>query len=1098
MNYKFYSYWLTIGAIYFFALLCISPARGNTHVPDTSNIQKKYLTYINNLEYDSALSLVSEYKDYTESGELWRLHASSILMLSNIYYRLNNIDSVAYYTSVADHVISKWEIAEKQLKYESAFFHGWIYYRQQITDSALLFFNSALNTLRDIENDSLKVNTYKLLGNTHLIRREFNAARKNYLSALVLEKSRKIPSDVTIASLFQNIGITFASQMLNDSAGYYFEKSIALKERILPPEDPKLARGYMNLSRFLSSTGDVIGALQYINKAEVIFLKYYGQGSADLAGLYFNKGSVLILLEDYDEALIYHELALDIYSKTLNSDSPTLSRIYLNLGIIYNALGKYKEAITYLRKMSDNDAESDQQIKCYWMLGTCYDNLKDNENAEQYYLKAILIAEKIEGPDINAASSYDKYGLYCMNLGDLKNAEKFQQKALRIYKQIFGVKSRDVSNILTNLGRIYYSSEKYQLALVYFQKALESGLEFYSDSSIYSNPAIDRLTEDINIFHTLYRKSFTFSQFYQEITGDKKDLQMAFQTAELSIQLFDKIKANLGNDNAKLLLTGKSNEIYDLAIETSAKLYQLTGNVEYLEKSFSFSEKNKAAVLLSSIRKTEALQIETIPEQIKNKEQEIRKEIARFQNLVLEEGYRVSPDSVKLTKWKKHLFDKKMQYDSLISILEENYPSYYNLKYNSKIIGSNEIQKNIAADGAFIEYKLVNSTVYAWVITSDTILLSAVQVDTGFVDQVRKFTLMMSSFPAVENATEGFKSYTHEGYEIFTKLFSFYPLIREKERLIIIPDDFLGFLSFEALPCKLPDDDRVNYKALDYILKNHAITYSYSGTLLYNRIPVKNSHQSLLAMAPDYDKVGGNLVSNDPKQRNIADYLIPLLHTKQEVENISKIFNSKVLTGSKATETYFKQHADAYTLLHFAMHTYIDDEDPLASKLVFSLEGDTVNDGFLNVFEIYNLNLNAQLAVLSACKTGVGRISKGEGIMSVARAFLFAGVPGIVMSLWSIEDVSSAEIMSNFYSYLKDYKSKDEALRAAKLDYLNNANQLQAHPYFWSAYVQIGDNAPLVKPAYFTWISLGVVLILAFAGGWLTIRRKNKHNRNAN
>lgn len=235
-------------------------------------------------------------------------------------------------------------------------------------------------------------------------------------------------------------------------------------------------------------------------------------------------------------------------------------------------------------------------------------------------------------------------------------------------------------------------------------------------------------------------------------------------------------------------------------------------------------------------------------------------------------------------------------------------------------------------------------------------------------------------------------------------------------------------------------------------------------------------------MAPDYSDV--NLQTTDIADagiRELENNLLPLPNSLNEVNAISELFKGTKLIGGQANEHDFKLIASEYNILHFAMHTLINDEDPLSSKLVFALNGDTVDDGFLNTYEVYNLDLNANLAVLSACKTGAGSISKGEGIMSLARGFLYAGVPGIVMTLWAVEDISSATIITKFYEYLKEGDSKSIALKKAKLDYLRNAEPARAHPYFWAAYVQIGDNSPLQSnqlSLYYYAASFGAILLI--------------------
>jgi CHAT domain-containing protein len=141
----------------------------------------------------------------------------------------------------------------------------------------------------------------------------------------------------------------------------------------------------------------------------------------------------------------------------------------------------------------------------------------------------------------------------------------------------------------------------------------------------------------------------------------------------------------------------------------------------------------------------------------------------------------------------------------------------------------------------------------------------------------------------------------------------------------------------------------------------------------------------------------------------------------------------------------------------------VDDQNPMYSNLAFGKDQSVKEDGYLNTFELFNMKLNARMAVLSACNTGVGALQKGEGIMSLARGFYYAGCPDVVMTLWPVEDKMSSDLVTDFYHQLSEGKSKAEALRFAKLNFLKSADPLRAHPYFWAGYVNIGDNSPLVK-----------------------------------
>jgi CHAT domain-containing protein len=197
----------------------------------------------------------------------------------------------------------------------------------------------------------------------------------------------------------------------------------------------------------------------------------------------------------------------------------------------------------------------------------------------------------------------------------------------------------------------------------------------------------------------------------------------------------------------------------------------------------------------------------------------------------------------------------------------------------------------------------------------------------------------------------------------------------------------------------------------------------------------------------------------------------------------------------EATESNFKKNAENFDILHLAMHAVVNNEDPLYSKLAFTQKIDQIEDGFLNTYEIYNSRFNARMAVLSSCKTGFGKLRTGEGVMSLARGFMYAGCPSIVMTLWEVSDKSGARLMENFYKSLKRGRSKAEALREAKLDFLKNADNLKANPYFWSTYVVIGDSSPLFKKslAYLYW--LGAIMLLA-TGGFVFYLRQQKLKKN--
>ena len=317
------------------------------------------------------------------------------------------------------------------------------------------------------------------------------------------------------------------------------------------------------------------------------------------------------------------------------------------------------------------------------------------------------------------------------------------------------------------------------------------------------------------------------------------------------------------------------------------------------------------------------------------------------------------------------------------------------------------------------------------------------------------------------NTISDFKAYKTAAYSLFTYLFL--PVLDQlaDKALLIVPDGPLGYIPFEVLLTDSADNESMDYRSLPYLIYKYRSNYSYSATLLFSE---KNSEEArydrLLAFAPTYENLSQINSEKFPAYRDYATYLVPLKFTSQEIENISALVECDKYELYEATEQAFRDQAPYYDILHLAMHTLINDDNPMYSQLVFTLNNDTIeeNDGLLNTYEIFNMKLRARMTVLSACNTGYGKLRKGEGIMSLARGFIFAGIPTIIMTLWAVEDQSGSVMMSSFYENLVDGMEIDEALREAKLQYLKNADQLRAHPYLWSGYVSIGATRPLIQP----------------------------------
>ena len=212
------------------------------------------------------------------------------------------------------------------------------------------------------------------------------------------------------------------------------------------------------------------------------------------------------------------------------------------------------------------------------------------------------------------------------------------------------------------------------------------------------------------------------------------------------------------------------------------------------------------------------------------------------------------------------------------------------------------------------------------------------------------------------------------------------------------------------------------------------------------------------------------------------------------MDSLRALVGGDFFVGKAAHRAAFLRLAGQYRILHLAMHALSDNENPSFSSLLFSPEnGDSTNANCLYANALQQIELHAELAILSACNTGNGRLHRGEGVFSLARAFALAGVPSTMMSLWRLPDQTAPEIMTVFYQKLKAGLPKDEALRAAKLAYLESDSPLK-HPHFWAGLVVNGNMAPLdlSKTRHFSWWA-AIFVVLAAVFGWFAARRRQSH-----
>ncbi len=862
------------------------------------------------------------------------------------------------------------------------------------------------------------------------------------------------------------------------------------------PDSSRLAYSYLNLGAIRLSLWDDRGAIEYFNNAGILFRGLYGDKHYLYASVLINLGNVYFNSRDLKRAEDYYKQALAV----LNSYQPresVISQVAIlnnNLGLLFEQQGNFDLALSYfeesvkIRQLSGLSG----LISTLSNKADCLRRMGRYREAEQIHLQNIREATRLHGENhVSLGLVYIYYGfLLESGMKQYDKAMDAYQKAFRIMTANFGDKHPYVSNVHLNIGKLHLATDNPGAAAESFQRALIALVPGFNETNPQSNPNLDEVPSLTEFLETLKEKGRTFEKIAEK-NRETWPLVISMNTYELATEAIDRMRLGYQSEESRLFLSANQNTIFHDAIRVCYKLAKVTGDKNYLEKALFFAGKNKAANLLSSIRELGAREFGRIPSSLLEKETDLKRKIALYTEYIYEEGRLTEPDQEKLALWQQLLFQLNSDYKDLVNVLEESYPYYYRLKYDTSVAGLEKIRRSLGRKDALIEYSLSDSTIYIFYITRNEFEVIEKKTDKDFRKDVDNILEIFDNKRFSYGVMQDYLSFINSAHRLYVQLI--YPLENwpSGQNLIIVPDGILAYLPFELLISEKPSRSEPNYSGLAYLLRNHAISYAHSTTLLteYKETASKRGGR-VMAFAPRYESDGILIPDLLNSRSRYRDNLKPLPASREEVKNILRLVGGKLWLDDEATENNFKKYAPEYNILHLAMHTLIDDLNPMFSKLVFTQVKDSINDGLLNTFEIYNLSLNASMAVLSSCKSGWGKFQTGEGVLSLARGFLYAGVPSIVMTLWEIEDQSSAEVMTLFYIYLKKGKSKNEALRLAKLEFLDNADMLKSHPYFWGGYVAIGDTCPVFYNRVAMILLLAGLIIIAFASFCFYKRRR--------
>jgi len=880
------------------------------------------------------------------------------------------------------------------------------------------------------------------------------------------------------------------------------KQSHDLKKQLFTSKDPALANSMINLAISYRYVWNFDSALYYLNQAENIYSSMKS-GNGYLGYIYTLCGNIYYNMNDLDLAERYYTKAEQFLQD--KEEEPFLGikiTLFLWYGELKKMRGDFASSSFYYQKclhiIENNTAYNNQLISYLMGFSDTYTHFGYYKKSIEVQLKAIELCKKDSANNIlKLTMLFQNIAQNFVSLTEYKIADKFFNNALVISHKA-GLTGYYPSKIWLDMGDMESKRNNYIKALDYYQSALKALIPSFLSHNPFDNPNIKSILAQLPALEIFKSRANCLYKIY--LTNKKFEyLDAAINTSILSIDLIEALRNGYLSYESKIQLEGQEDATYKTALALCDEAYSSTRNIKYSELAFTISEKNKSAVLLSGLRELKAKNFGEIPDTLLGKENQLMKEITFYKEKIYEENKELKPDSIKIKTWDNYLFSKQRDYDQLVKSFERKYPGYYSLKYKNEVINTNELQNALPRNTTLVEYAISDSMLYTFVLSKGSYHFISQKIDSSFFLLMTDYLKEYHQFDFSKQYYSHFTEFCWKNKQVYDWLIKPVAPYIKGENLIIAPDGILSFLPFETLIDDIPKSFTQNfYKDLNYLLFKYNISYAYSSTF-YGQVKDQKVHRNLnrlLAFAPEY----GPNASVDLQTRKMVTRekyrkdLFPIPGVMDEVAAIKSLIPTDVYSGDIATESNFKKVAGNYDILHLAMHTVIDNKDPMYSKLVFTQINDSINDGLLNTSEIFGLKLKAKMVVLSACSTGDGGYNKGEGVVSLARGFVYAGCPSLLMTLWEVEDQSSVTLMKNFYINLLKGESKSQALRDAKIKFIKEAKAENSHPFFWSSCVLMGNTDAIYYSVWIIILPVALLLLIAVGIIILIVRRKRIRN----
>jgi CHAT domain-containing protein len=853
---------------------------------------------------------------------------------------------------------------------------------------------------------------------------------------------------------------------------------------------------------------------------------FFGSRSVHVGECIWLMGQVKeTVLYDYTEAEALYEKALTIMEQLPPDELTTYytSLLYSTLSSVNRKQKDFEKALAYSLKnvaFAESIAYPVYQEKSYAKVAQCYRDMNLYDSAKKYFARAISKNKTINNGKANSllANHFFELGIifekqgwtdqaiqnytlastifsktsFLKDIGHIQCLEKlgnafykkgfydksFQafQKGLVLIRQYDLGKSGQAASLYKSLGNYFKSKHQPDSALLLYQKSLFASSHKFASINSMNNPLIEQIYLKDHCFETLIQKALLLTEMFHA-SGEIKYANTALQSFRLAEELLTISRNELDMDDSKWNFLDANFDLYNQAVSL---IQLLPPSKEWIENAFLFIEASKAKSLSDAIRNAEFNDQNFATDSLLQFLAAQKKNMHQIQNQILKFSDSARTRSVEIQKLRNALVNTDRKIQLTEQLINQKYPSYLTAKFQTKLPTlENLIDYSKTNNSCIIQYFWGTEEVFGFGIFKDQILFKRIGLSDSLKKEVEKLHGFLTA-SATSLSQEAFEKFSSNAYFLYLKLVQPFEVIYpQTKQLIIIPDGPLAMLPFEVLTTSNKGN---SYQQLPYLIKTHNISYSFSSAYLLKPSSEFSKENQLIAFA----FTDSRTVSDGGSKFNLSS----LKGSSDEYEHLkSRFVDGKFLKGSEVTEENFKRMASDYDLLHLSVHGQVDVNKDYSSALFFYADSSSKEDGKLYWYELSGMHLKARLAVISSCESGIGKTYRGEGMLSMASAFAFAGCDNIVMGMWKVDDRVSAILMDKFYENIMEGVILNEALAGSKRKYLSEADEFSAHPRLWASLVAYGDQKIIYKSKYKVFfLVVGLILIM----GIVFLRKKIK------